>query len=131
MRVTVRISNRIFSVYRLRAFAVMAGKIGRLESFDSAIGIRITNVWSSTLFAMKLRQKESNRFTYVDWWKHLLLRGLTRPKKPAEVSYGDLVAALRKHLCPKPLVIVERFRFHKREQEDYENILDYVAALRK
>ena len=94
-------------------------------------GIHITNARSSTLFAMKLRQRESTRFiTLIGGNTYSLLRGLTRPKIPAEVSYGDLVTTLQKHLCPKPLVIAERFCLNRREQ-DGENILDYVAALRK
>lgn len=134
MRVTVRIAYRIFSVYRPRAFTAMAGKIGRLEPFDSAI-----ESWDSyherleqyfICNEVKAEKKVPVLLTLIGGNTYSLLRGLTRPKKPAEVSYGDLVATLRKHLCPKPLVIAERFRFHKREQEDGENILRYVA-LRK
>lgn len=69
--------------------------------------------------------------TYNGGSIYFLLRGLTRPKKPSEVSYGNLVATLQKHLSPKPLVIAERFRFNKREQAEAEAILDYVEALRK
>ena len=135
MRVTVWIAYRIFSVNRPRAFTAMAGKIGRLEPLDSAI-----ESWDSyherleqyfICNEVKAEKKVPVLLTLIGGNTYSLLRGLTRPKKPAEVSYGDLVATLRKHLCPKPLVIAERFRFHKREQEDGENILDYVAALRK
>ena len=30
--------------------------------------------------------------------------------------YANLVAALKEHMCPKPLVMVECFHFHKKEQ---------------
>ena len=38
---------------------------------------------------------------------------------------------LDKHLSPKPLVIAECSRFHKRDQKDGESIPVYVAELRK
>ncbi|XP_062620772.1 uncharacterized protein K02A2.6-like [Saccostrea cucullata] len=113
----------------------MAGKIGRLEPFDSAV-----ESWDSyherleqyfICNEVKSEKKVPVLLTLIGGNTYSLLRGLTRPKKPSEVSYGDLVATLRKHLCPKPLVIAERFRFHKREQAEGETILDYVAALRK
>ena len=34
-------------------------------------------------------------------------------------------------LSPKPSVIAERFRFHKRKQRSSESVLTYVAELRK
>lgn len=45
-----------------------------------------------------------------------LLRNPVSPKKPPEMNYSDIVTTLTKHLAPKPLVIAERFRFHKRNQ---------------
>ena len=38
---------------------------------------------------------------------------------------------LANHLSPKPLVIAERFRFHKRCQEEGESVTMFMAALRK
>ena len=58
-----------------------------------------------------------------------LLRTLTRPTKPAEKSYQEILKLLRDHLSPNPLSIAERFRFHKRKQLEGESINDYVAVL--
>ena len=62
-----------------------------------------------------------------------LLRSLTSPLKPSEKTYDELLlcALLKEHLSPKPLLIAERFRFHKRNQATGESINDYVATLRK
>ncbi|KAL5489233.1 hypothetical protein EMCRGX_G018302 [Ephydatia muelleri] len=60
-----------------------------------------------------------------------MLRALTAPKKPGEKSYEELVEILTKHLAPKPLVIAERYRFHKRDQKEGETVREYVSALQK
>lgn len=60
-----------------------------------------------------------------------LLRDLTAPEKPSSKSFVDLVAILQAHLAPKPLVIAERFRFHKREQKEGESVNAYAAELRR
>ncbi len=53
------------------------------------------------------------------------------PEKPAIKSYNSIVATLAAHFAPKPLLIAERFRFHKRNQEEGESVTVFVAALRK
>ncbi|XP_039519644.1 uncharacterized protein K02A2.6-like [Pimephales promelas] len=60
-----------------------------------------------------------------------LLRSLVQPRKPGESTYAEIVAVLSAHFSPKPLVIAERFRFHKRNQEEGETITMFVAALKK
>ena len=60
-----------------------------------------------------------------------LLRNLTTPDDPATKAYDDIVKLLDNHLSPKPLVIAERFRFHKHDQNEGESIPVYVAELRK
>lgn len=47
---------------------------------------------------------------------HGLLRNLSSPAKPSSLSFKDIVEMLQKHLSLKPLLIAERFRFHKRSQ---------------
>ena len=56
---------------------------------------------------------------------------LVAPDKPADKKFADIVQIMKDHLNPKPLVIAERFKFHKREQKEGESIAQYVAALRK
>ncbi|CAB3984637.1 oocyte zinc finger 6-like [Paramuricea clavata] len=44
---------------------------------------------------------------------------------------NDVADDKRGYLSPKPLLIAERFRFHKRDQRDDENINTYVAEIKK
>ena len=60
-----------------------------------------------------------------------LLRNLTTPDDPATKGLDDIVKLLENHLSPKPLVIAERFRFHKRDQREGESVTVYMAELRK
>ncbi|KAL7834774.1 hypothetical protein SRHO_G00290210 [Serrasalmus rhombeus] len=59
-----------------------------------------------------------------------LLRSLVQPAKPGSKTYETIVEILSGHFSPKPLVIAERFRFHKRSQEEGESIANFVAALK-
>ena len=51
-----------------------------------------------------------------------LLRNLTMLAEPSTKTYDEIVTLLNDHLSPKPLVIAECFRFHKREQKEGESI---------
>lgn len=42
-----------------------------------------------------------------------LLRSLLQPVRPGNKTYKEIVDTLTGHFSPKPLVIAERFRFHK------------------
>jgi len=58
---------------------------------------------------------------------YLLLRNLVAPLLPQDKSFYDLVAVLK----PKPLIIAERFHFHKHHQAIGDSIADYMAELKK
>ena len=60
-----------------------------------------------------------------------LLKDLLLPEKPADKNFEEIVSTLQKHLNPKPLEIAERFRFYKRNQQEEESVLSYVAELKK
>lgn len=60
-----------------------------------------------------------------------LLRSLVQPAKPGDKSYNEIVTILKNHYSPKPLVIAERFRFHKRNQEEGESVAQFVAVLKQ
>ena len=62
--------------------------------------------------------------TYSLLWD---LLALTNPK---EKSFDELAAVLKKHFEPKPLVIAEKFTFHRRNQSSTKPVLDYIAELR-
>jgi hypothetical protein len=60
-----------------------------------------------------------------------LLRSLCSPAKPSQKTFTEIVKILQEHLSPKPLVIAERFRFHKRSQLEGESISSFLASLKK
>ena len=45
-------------------------------------------------------------------------------------DYAALTTVLKTHYHPKPIVISERFKFHKRNQKDGKKVTDYVVALK-
>ena len=49
--------------------------------------------------------------------EYALLNDLIAPAKPAMTSYGDFVEVRKFHLKPKPVIIAERFHFHRRQQK--------------
>ena len=60
-----------------------------------------------------------------------MLRNIVAPDKPATKEYDQLVEAFRTHLDPKPIIIGERFKFHRRNQREGKLIAQYIAKLRK
>ena len=60
-----------------------------------------------------------------------VLRNVVSPEKPSEKSFDELTEALREHYSPKPLLIAERFKFHKRDQRVGERVTDYIIALKQ
>lgn len=59
---------------------------------------------------------------------YTLLRSLLVPAKPSDKSFQDIANTLKCHFDPKPLVIVERFYFHRQDQAEVESISDYLAT---
>ena len=60
-----------------------------------------------------------------------LLHDLLAPTNLKEKSFDALVDVLKKHFEPKPLIIAERFTFHRRNQYSNESVLEYMAELRR
>ena len=60
-----------------------------------------------------------------------LLRSVIAPEKPADKAYQQLVGAMKSYVYPKPIVIAERFRCHRRDQKEDETLVQYLAQLRK
>lgn len=60
-----------------------------------------------------------------------LLRSLVAPTLPQAKSFEELVETLKRHFEPKPVVIAERFHFHRRAQAVGESIAEYLAELRR
>ncbi len=109
----------------------MAGYIGKIDAFDNA-----TEDW--TLYCERIEQyfkandiddekRVSVLLSAIGGKAYALLRSLTAPTQPADLSFDNIVKVMQEHLAPKPLLIAERFRFHKRNQNDRESIAVYVA----
>ena len=60
-----------------------------------------------------------------------LLWNLVSPDQPKDKSFDQLSEVLKKHFQPKPLVIAERFHFHRRNQASGESLAENVAELRR
>ncbi|KAM7315470.1 uncharacterized protein ISCGN_005253 [Ixodes scapularis] len=109
-------------------------KFGQVEHFDASLCS-----WSSyeERLASFLRANHVPETDQVDAFLSLigpttynLLKSLTAPQLPVTKSFDELTQLLRDHLEPKPSVIAERARFHRRIQEEGETIAQFVAALR-
>ena len=58
---------------------------------------------------------------------YTLLRDLISLTALTEKKYVELCATLKAHYEPKPIVIIERFRFHQRNQGLNESVAEYIA----
>ena len=58
-----------------------------------------------------------------------LLHNLVAPELPKDKSLEQAIAVLVGHFNPKPAVVAEHFKFHKREQLPGETIAEYMAEL--
>ena len=80
---------------------------------------------------IKDKRKKATILSLIGSQAYSLLKNLVSPSIPKDKSYDELVAALKKHYEPKPLVIAERFHFHRHSQAVGESINDYIAELRR
>ena len=62
-------------------------------------------------------KKRAVFLTIVGKETYSLLSNLLAPVKPAVKRFEELVAVVKDHVAPKPLVIAERFRFHNAIRE--------------
>lgn len=108
--------------------------IGKIEQFDDSV-----ESWESyeeRLQAFFLANAIDNAhkvpalISLIGPKTYTLLKNLIAPAKATDKNIKDLLKALREHLSPKPSVIAERFRFHKRNQRPDESVLTYIAELR-
>ena len=59
-----------------------------------------------------------------------LTKDLVSPKSPKDCTFKELVQALENHYKPQVIIIYERFKFYKRNQESHESVSTFVAALK-
>lgn len=56
---------------------------------------------------------------------------LTTPTKPTEFSFTEIVEVMGRHFTPKPIVIAERYKFHKCNHVEGQSIREFLAKLQK
>ena len=113
----------------------MATRIGQIEPFQPGVDDwdQYTERLEQYFIANNITTDDKKLavfLTLVGSKTYALLSGLIAPAKPATKTYADLKAVLRQHLKPKPLVIAERFEFHRRVQKENETVAGYMAELR-
>ena len=62
------------------------------------------------------RKRVASLLTYVGRYGYEILKNLFSPAKPNTKKYDELTKALRDHVNPKPVVMVERHRFAQQTQ---------------
>ncbi len=74
-------------------------------------------------------RKVAALLTIVGSTAYEVLRNLLAPARPQTKTYDEIVGVLKAHYAPKPMVIAERFHFHRRNQQSGESIAEYIARL--
>lgn len=113
----------------------MAGIIGSIGAFDELIEpwTAYTERFGYFVAANSIdEEKTVPTFLSVMGAKTFnLLRSLIQPDKPGDKTYDVIVQTLARHFSPQPLIIAERFRFHKRNQEEGESVNMFVATMKR
>ena len=60
-----------------------------------------------------------------------VLRNLLVPQRPKNKSFDELKEVLIGHYSPKPLLIAERFKFHRHNQLESESVAQFVVELKR
>lgn len=111
------------------------GRLGHIEPFDES-----TSDWPSyeerlTSFLLVNRIAKDDKvhafLSVIGPKTYSLLKSLTAPELPARKTFDELKKLLGDHLAPKPSVISERAKFHRRTQLENESVAAFVAELRK
>lgn len=113
----------------------MSALIGNIGTFDESVEQRSSYTERFEYFVLangiKAEIVVPTFLTVMGGKTFNLLRSLVTPEKPGDKSYDEIVATLKGHYSPKPLIIAERFQFHKRNQEEEESISQFVAVLKQ
>ena len=105
--------------------------VGRLDEFDAATDAVESYAERAQLFFeandIAAGKQTAVFLSAIGTKTYQLLRDLMAPTLPKEKSFEDIVGVLNEHFQPKPLVIAERFYFHRSQQGVGESIADFVA----
>ena len=113
-----------------------AATLGQLEPFDPQVDDWVIYTERTEQFFVANgitddAKKVAVLLTVIEGIAYALLRNLLAPAKPAKKSFDVVVKVMKDHLKPKPLVIAERFKFHRRNQHEEETVAQYLTELRK
>ena len=114
---------------------VYAQAFGRLEAFEpegeniSTYLERVELYFAANGIAEE--KQTSVLLTVIGTKNYGIIKSLVAPARPKDKTYAELEAVLKAHFQPKPLLIVERFRFYQRSQAAGESVTDYLAELRR
>ena len=113
----------------------MTSYFGRMDAFDLKVEEWSTYVERLEMFFMVNNvpdgKKAASLLTLIGGLMYALLKSLTTPTKPMELSFKEIVEIMGRHLTPKPIVIAERYKFHKYHQEEGQSIREFLAKLQK
>lgn len=111
------------------------GLIGQVEAFDESVSDWETyDERLTSFFEVNNIQPEKQVHAFLSLIgpkTYALLKSLVSPTPPATKTLAELKQALNEHLSPKPSVIAERAKFHRRVQRDGETIAEFVAELKR
>ena len=109
--------------------------IGSIEPYDPSSGDWEAYQERLEMFldanAVAEGQRVATLLTVIGGTAYKIVRNLVASASPKDKTYTELMDALSAHFSPKPFVIAERYRFHKRDQLPGESIATYVAELRR
>ena len=109
--------------------------LGTLETFDPATDTVVAYMERAELFFavnnIAADKKVPVFLNAVGKQHYQLLSNLFAPATPVSKTLPEIVDALKEHFEPRPIVISERFNFHRRQQGKTETVAQYVAELRK
>ena len=72
-------------------------------------------------------KKAASLLTLMGANLYALLKSLTTLTKPTEMLFKDIVEVMGRH----PLVIAERYKFHKCNQEEGQSLREFLAKLQR
>ena len=114
----------------------MATMFGKIEEFDTATGkdwIQYIERMEYYFQANKITEGDTKRAilnSTMGEKAYKLTRSLISPAKPNNKSFGQLVEAMRGHLCPQTSKIVQCHKFNFRIRQDGESVAVYVSELK-
>ena len=106
---------------------------GRIQEYEPVNELFSTYLERVQLFCLANGVEDDKKvpvfLSVVGSKTYSLLRNLVSPALPQNKTFEQLVAILKSHFEPKPLIIAERFHFHRHSQAMEESIGEYLAKL--